>query len=366
MLEPTAMKRSDEMLLALIRAAIGKADLAQLHESLASLTFEEWESIVDMAFNQGVTAISFDGFILSDSEALDSDEMETIRYGWFASTLQMEEKYKRYVKTISSYVQSISSAGIDTMLLKGYGLSLNYPIPEHRPMGDVDVYHFGKWREVDAIIAAKKIRIDYRHHHHSVFHIHGELFENHYDIVNRYAAREGAQVDDVLKALAPVGRRIVSVGGVQLSLPSPTFNGMFLLHHSAAHFAGDRITLRHLLDWALFVENDWESINWDYVIEQADRMGLLRFLSCLNALSVDSIGIDASKFPVLERDSHLENRILDEILHPGFQEDGSGFIFKLRRLQANMWKRRLIGTESFVPRMVRLAFSHLIPPAYKN
>lgn len=68
------------------------------------------------------------------------------------------------------------------------------------------------------------------------------------------------------------------------------------------------------------------------------------------------------KFPVLERDAALEQRVLADILHPTFSEKGSGFLFKLRRLKANMWKRNLVATEALVPRLARLAWSHVMRP----
>lgn len=35
------------------------------------------------------------------------------------------------------------------MVLKGYGLSLNYLKPSHRPCGDIDIWLFGKQKEAD-------------------------------------------------------------------------------------------------------------------------------------------------------------------------------------------------------------------------
>ncbi|MBP9990540.1 MAG: hypothetical protein KBT45_03825, partial [Bacteroidales bacterium] len=46
------------------------------------------------------------------------------------------------------------------------------------------------------------IAIDYSHHHHSVFNWNGQMVENHYDIVNRYAGKRGRMEDDMLKQMA--------------------------------------------------------------------------------------------------------------------------------------------------------------------
>ena len=72
--------------------------------------------------------------------ALDSPELEDLKYEWFGSVFQAEEDYKKYVEDIASLAKAYSEAGIEMMVLKGYGLSLNYPVPAHRPVGDIDVF----------------------------------------------------------------------------------------------------------------------------------------------------------------------------------------------------------------------------------
>ena len=122
---------------------------------------------------------------------------------------QAEEDYKKYVEDIASLAKAYSEAGIEMMVLKGYGLSLNYPEPAHRPVGDIDIFlndndndDCGKlpaWRRGDEVIRQRGIEIDYSHHHHSVFSWKGQMVENHYDIVNRYAGKSGRMEDDMFK-----------------------------------------------------------------------------------------------------------------------------------------------------------------------
>ena len=369
------MNNSSHTLFSLIRLALGTSSEAV---DLSALTKADWEAVVDLAFDQGVAALMVDGLQKRlevsgerlENDFLESEELEDLRYELFGEALSCEEDYRKYEEVISSLARTYSEAGIEMMVLKGYGLSLNYPVPEHRPVGDIDVYLndnpstssgqalLPAWKRGDEIIRGRGIAIDYSHHHHSVFSWKGFTVENHYDIENRYASRKGREADDLLKGI--VGRNRKGVGNV--FLPSATFNGIFLTSHAASHFAGDRITLRHLLDWALFVDKEWREIDWPFVTDWLSRLGLLRFFDCMNALSIDCLGIAAEKFPSLDRDSELERRVLEDILHPTFDEKGSGFLFKLRRFKANMWKRNLVASEPLVPRLVRLAWSHVVKP----
>jgi len=332
-----------------------------------SLTTSDWNKVIDFAIEQGVLGICFEGVErLPKGQQPDLDSLME----WYGQVEMQKAEYGQYVEAIASLAKEYSGSGpstgsgepIDTMLLKGYGLSLNWPVPEHRPVGDIDTYHFGRWREADELIKGKGIGIDYSHHHHSVFEWRGFAVENHYDIVNRYASVSGRREDDLLKELASRECRVVDVDGAKVLLPSATFNGIFLLTHAASHFAGDHITLRHLLDWAFFVDKEWQEIDWDLVVSWARKLGLLRFLGCLNGLCVGQLGLEAGKYPSMERDVALEQRVMEDILQPTFSKKGSGFVFKLRRLRANRWKRDLVAAEPFVPRMVRLAWSHLRGP----
>lgn len=53
------------------------------------------------------------------------------------------------------------------------------------------------WKRGDEVIRRRGIAIDYSHHHHSVFNWNGQMVENHYDIVNRYAGKSGRMEDDM-------------------------------------------------------------------------------------------------------------------------------------------------------------------------
>ena len=86
------------------------------------------------------------------------------------------------------------------MVLKGYGLSLNYPIPSHRPCGDVDIWNFGEYRRADKVLHDKLgITVDNSHHHHTTFTFQDQFFENHYDFINVHSHPSSKVVEAKLK-----------------------------------------------------------------------------------------------------------------------------------------------------------------------
>ena len=160
----------------------------------------------------------------------------------------------------------------------------------------------------------------------------------------------------------------VLLGEAPLYLPSVDFNALFLLRHTAGHFAAEKIGLRHLIDWTMFIDRHSEEIDWTALKLIVYKMNMHRFLRTLCALSIDYLGLDESKIPPFERDAQLEERVMNELLHPEFSEKvpkGNIFTivrFKFRRWWANRWKHRIVYRENLLSSFFRSSWSHLLKP----
>ena len=110
----------------------------------------DWASIKVLADVQGLTAIVMDGI-----ERL-PDQLrppKTLTLQWIGEVLQSyERRYPDYEKAIGELAGFYRTQEIKLMILKGYGLSLNYPKPNHRPCGDIDTWFFGKQQEADVLL----------------------------------------------------------------------------------------------------------------------------------------------------------------------------------------------------------------------
>ena len=80
------------------------------------------------------------------------------------------------------------------MVLKGYACSLDWPRPEHRPCGDIDIWQFGEQKKADAAMKNEGIEVDSSHHHHTVFYWNGFMVENHYDFINVFQHKSARRV----------------------------------------------------------------------------------------------------------------------------------------------------------------------------
>ncbi len=365
-------KEARTLFFALLRAALHPGETRE-KKPLDTPSAACWAEVVRLASEQGVTAILHDGVErLAQRGVLAPEAMppRTLRLQWALNAERIEQKYDRQRRVIGRLAKLFHAHGIRMMVLKGYGLSLDYPRPEHRPCGDIDMWLYGKQAEADELLRREwstKIEVDV--HHHTTFVLDGVLVENHFDFLNIHSHLSNRVIEAELQRLAPLAGEEIEVDGAPVSLPSAQFNALFLLRHAAMHFAAVEIGMRHIVDWALFIKRHHAEIDWEALHAIARRMNMHRFLDATNALSADLLGLDASLLPAIRRDAALENRIIDDILSPEFAEQAPkncGLVrriwFRTRRWWANRWKHRIVYNEGLLWTFLVQVRSHLMKP----
>lgn len=358
--------------------------------NVSSDTFDvsvpEWRQILSLSVSQGVTAILWDVMsnIYADKRLMMTRLDRSLKIRWAINVDQIEQTYLKQKKAIAALSHFFTEHGICMMVLKGYGLSLNYPVPEHRPCGDIDIWLFGievddatgksyiknVQAQADELLRKKlNISIDEDKHHHTVFYFGGVMVENHYDFLNVHAHVSNRVIERRLQALARERMECVVVDGEKVYLPSADFNALFILRHTASHFAAEKIGLRHLLDWKYFVEKNASDIDWGALERFAKEMNMHRFMYCMNAICIDYLGLPSDLLPPFERDKDLEQRVLNEIFCPEFSEPKpycaslfQSLSYKLRRWWVNRWKHRIVYREGLVSTFFVQVWSHLMKP----
>lgn len=367
-----------DILFVLLRAGLGtgKAPDNELlrHESGNLPT--DWKQLYKTAAKQGVLAVAWDGLdFLIKNGAVQSGQMppKGIMMNWAVNVEQIEQRYSKQRDALVHLAGFYGRHGIKLMLLKGYGLSLAYPVPNHRPCGDLDIWLFGKQREADLLLSREMgIKIDVDKHQHTVFFSDGVMVENHFDFFNTHAHPSNNEINKILLKYSynEKGEEVTFMeNDSKISFPSVNFNALFLLRHAASHFAAGEIGLRHLLDWAMFVNRYHTQIDWAAFTEIIKEQNMLGFLNCFNALCVDYLNMDSSVFPVSKRCCTMEQRLLSDILSPEFSEPapvGKGLLkslsYKYRRWWANRWKHRMVYKEGLFRTFFVQIWSHIIKP----
>lgn len=371
------MDRPDRILFALLRAGLcDETTGEETCSDFAALLDEgvcDWAAVYQQASAQGVLAVAWDGLMRLTAVAAFAPESlppRVLKLQWGCNVGLIEQNYARQKALIEKLAAFYRAHGFPMMLLKGYGLSRCYPVPEHRPCGDIDIWLYGKQRQADAALYREKgIDIDPDKHHHTVFAVDGIVVENHYDFLNVHSHRSNRELEKILRRLILQSAQTESVGEERIFLPPAQFNALFLLRHAAGHFAAAEIGLRHIADWALFVRNYSGRIDWPALESTAREMNMHRFLHCLNAIAIDCLGLDPASLPPFEREQVLEKRVMNEILHPAFAQKlpekgtfAATLLFKYRRWNKNRWKHRIVYREGVRSAFFQLLWSHILKP----
>ena len=353
-----------DAILKLTRLGIGH-DAPQLTEPV------DWTEIESVASKQGLTAVVLDGIGEFRKRGPQIDLPTRAHFAkWIGKVMKSyERKSEKYRQNISEMAAFYNSHGFKMMILKGYACSLNWPRPEHRPCGDIDIWLFGQQKEADAALTKEKgLKIDNSQPHHSVYYWQNAMVENHYDFINIHHHKSNVEFEKILKELGKDDTHFVEIDGEKIYLPSPSLHSLFILKHNMNHFAAEGISLRQLLDWAFFVKVNGKELDWTWFTGILEKFGMMPAFNIFNAICVEDFGFDASLFPAYKVDPALKNRVLMDIFNPEVSKHmPSGVvrraIYKFRRWRANAWKHRLCYSDSMFSAFWRGVWNHLIKPS---
>ena len=138
----------------------------------------DWDTIQALADQQGLSAIVLDGI---DKLTEGFRPPQVLLLEWIGEVLQgYEYRYSEYCKALAEMAAFYNKHGLKMMVIKGYACGIDWPRPEHRPYGDIDIWQFGDYKKADALVENEKgIEVDNSHHHHTVFYWNDFMVENH-------------------------------------------------------------------------------------------------------------------------------------------------------------------------------------------
>ena len=349
-----SLSKTKQDLLMLVRLSIGKEPDPHFQDQV------NWPRLIELANMQGLAALASDGLqVYYDThpqvdaatqavlDPLYAREFNIPRLQFLGMPNHQRKLYRQHEQAVGNLARFYVQHDIPMMLLKGHGLSLNYPKPELRPCGDIDIYLFGKWREADrAIHEEKAIEISDELEHHTTFDWEDISVENHYDFVNTLTRRSNRKLEAELKQLAQDCSHTFEIEGQTIYLPSPNLNALFLLRHASKHFASEGISLRQILDWAFFVEKHGTQVDWSWLVERARHYNMHRFLSCIDQICVEKFGFSSSIFPVLETDTKLTEKVFENCFNHAHVAENETLFDRMKRWSTRGWQYNICFSDS--------------------
>lgn len=375
---------SRDALLQLVRLGIGTSKDAKISKDI------DWEPVEALAERQGLLGVVYDG-VLRHTEITESTEILPlmVKLRWMGKVMQgYEQRYALYRKAVADLGAWYYAHGYRMMVLKGLACGENWPKPEHRPYGDIDIFLFGKQSEADALMVQEYkvvgrvdgipqgFKVDNSHHHHTVFQWQGFTVENHYDFVNVHVHRSSRELEGIFKGLAHTEDAFLghtdSTDNTDICLPPANLHALFLVRHMVSHFSGASMSLRQVLDWGFFVRAHHEEVDWKWLVGVLEKYHMKEFFDCVNAICVEDLGFHPSEFKGLRvqevQGSEMKQRVLNDTMNPEFSEKTPKHVwkrvpFKYRRWKSNSWKRELCYEDGQLRTFLGGVWNHLLKPA---
>lgn len=300
------LSRQHELLLELLRCAMfGTTPEALNFEDLSD---SDWREIYTTAVKQGVLALAFDGVKRLPKE---SQPPFDVKIQWGYNIERASRRYETSRKALHKLAQLLGKHGMETMVIKGYGMSLYYPTPSQRHFGDIDIYLFDRFDDATQALRSEGIKIDDSYYRHYEFFLDGINVESHRLFVETRINDINNNIETELQALALESSRDTECP--EIRLPSPDFNALYLARHSSWHFARESISLRDLCDWTLFLTHEATNIDMDAFMRRIRENRLEKFVSIITDICREHLGLQV-ELPVAEHYPDLCRRVMDDIL----------------------------------------------------
>ena len=319
------MIKIEEVVLDLLANHLFNKNIDSLY--LEDLTKEQWEDVYYYTCRHNVTALVFD--------AVDNLGFRPKNYKralWVMKVDAIEKHYDKTVEVVDEFRELLSKHNIQMMLIKGLGICRFYPNPRHRTMSDIDIYLYGDHDKAVKILEEELgIKTSCRvKDHHSKMNYKGLLIENHYDFIDTNTYKDTVESEKLLKELAAKGNE-------------PLLHLLFNVYHLASHFAGEVISLRHLLDWYFLWQEYADKVDIDEFYKIVDKAGKRRFCNGLNGVIIRFFGLSSGVFEGYVADEKLEEKMCKNILNPELEIEGKERVLvTFNRFLKNRWKYKLI------------------------
>lgn len=304
------LSREEQVLLHLMQRALNPRSMPLLSDELASQI--NWQTVMQESANQAVLVSALDAAAPYKSFIPDETWQQ-----WFRHSSRIQMNNLRVMNAQRELVMLLEGSGFPYVILKGEAAAARYPKPELRHLGDVDFLIDPKQKErVEELLTGAGYTGEMHDHIcHVVLKKPGAHLEMHFEIAGIPYGRPGELVREYMSDALSCAKR-ESWGQGDYYAPCGAHQGMILLLHMQHHMVYEGLGLRHLIDWAAYVQSTWQEAFWtERLIPALKKIGLMHYASVMTCVCVDAFGISRPDWA--SADSVLCHAVLLDILTGG-------------------------------------------------
>lgn len=215
----------------------------------------------------------------------------------------------------------LDDADIPVVVIKGAAAAMNYPAPQCRSMGDIDIIVPTEkfelaYNKLSAAGYEPEQKIEEYNRHVGFKGKRGVEIELHHHFSARgYNKPYGELLDQYIYNGIRHREKTVVCGYPVYILPSLE-NGLVLLAHINQHLKNG-IGLRHIIDWVCYVERCLDDERWNEFSAAADRIGMKTLAIATTAMCKKYLGLENITWCDSMKDDPICDELMEYILNHG-------------------------------------------------
>ena len=270
----------------------------------------DWEALYRLAAAQTVVPLVTDGINRLPRELLPA---EPERLDPFIGSLMSTAKRNR---RLDAFIPKLFTelGDIPAVLVKGQSLAVDYPDPERRQPGDIDLLvPPSSYEAAKAALLPKATGVEEEAagilHQPLLFHsieveIHGSIST----LLSRKLDRKLAALLEEQFDGRPHPE--VALGEARVPVPEAGFNAVYIFVHFLKHYWSGGVGLRQVIDWVIFVSVHKREIHPVLLEIQLKDLGLLDLWKVFTGFAQEYLGCPMEKLPLATApDSRKNDRI---------------------------------------------------------
>lgn len=269
------MTKEQKLLLCVLKRAINGVQ-SDFDGDLSAI---DWTAFIKESFFQAVSYITFE-----NAGFLKPNIPEDLYQKWSARILKSVVSNVNVVNAQRNLITLLGDK-YKYLILKGLAAASFYPNPELRDLGDVDfLIDTSEQEEIKNLLIKNGFECDEEDKdHHIVFTKPSAHLEMHFEIPGIPYGEKGDKVRQFMAgALEDCVKTTVDSKLIgDFVAPDKKRHGLILILHMQHHMLGEGLGLRHLTDWACFVNKTASESFWEELLAFFKEIGIFVYAAAM-------------------------------------------------------------------------------------
>lgn len=255
---------------------------------------ENWDNVQDFPAVVAEAKKQAVGGLLYMVKTVPTDKMERLeRLRWLGSRVTYENVNEGMNRKVASLSKAYDDAGICYAIMKGQVCATNYPQPELRNCGDIDVYVIDNdFDRACKILEEKGMhKTDYTQLH-ATYKQDKLIIEVHFAIQNLQWLPAFRRLQRITKEEMSGPIVTVPIGGYDVRVLPTELNMVLLTLHALNHTISGGLGLRHVLDWQETLKKS-ETIDTQKLVKMLRELHLWNMWRVLLYISTQTLDCKA-------------------------------------------------------------------------